>query len=413
MKGVWRNLAITIALCVGGVAACAVTPSPTSVASPADSGTSTGPSASATAHPRPTPSPSAREPSGLAAELEVHALDPALTDPVLEFASDGNSVIFSSGVANGPTSETAPDLWQYVYGPSATPALVWRNPQRDHSLVRIDGDLGLFAFVDIPTDGSRAWDLWLVPEVGQEAIKLDSHPGDEDVPSLVPSLDVFNNTIAWTAFDRGVNGPVSQLWIAEAPDWQARLVAERLAAEAELWLPSLSWPWLAYVEVTYAADRSSDERAVYLLDTTNPEAEPQRLDTSGRATMPLVTSAAVVWKEADPGFNMFNWGRMFRYDIESGEVAPLSIWPQEYVNYPSAGTRFVAWWGADAFKFGVYDLVRDQIRLIESYSEESQANVLRPHVAGDLVVWLYVETPPAGTYSELRFSFLPNAGADR
>ena len=80
--------------------------------------------------------------------------------------------------------------------------------------------------------------------------------------------------------------------------------------------------------------------------------------------MPLLVGDGVYWKEADPGFNMFNWGHMFRYEFATGEVSPVSVWPQEYVNYPSAGARFLAWRGADAFKFGVYDMIRGQARLI-------------------------------------------------
>lgn len=406
-----RMITTLVALCVNGVTACAaVTPSP----APADSVLpvhTTLPSASAT--PSPTPIPSEPEPSDLAAEIEIHALDPTLTDPVLEFASDGGAIIFSSGISNGPRSASAPDLWQYLPGPDAVPELVWSNPHRDHSIIKLDGDLGTLAFVDIPTDGSRAWDLWLIPRVGDEPILLDTHPGDEDVSSLVPSLVVFNQTIAWTAFDRGAGGPVSQLLTAEAPDWQPRVLAERPAAEAELWLPSLYWPWLAYTEVRYAADRASDERSVYLIDTTDPNAEPRRLDASGRATMPLATSTAIFWKEADVGFNMFNWGRMFQFDLATEQVSAVSIWPQEYVNYPSMGGRFIAWWGADAFSFGVYDTVRQTARVIATYTEAEQGNVLRPHISGDLLVWLYVDSSGSETYSELRWAFLPNAAADR
>jgi hypothetical protein len=86
----------------------------------------------------------------------------------------------------------------------------------------------------------------------------------------------------------------------------------------------------------------------------------------------------------------------------------LSAWPQEYVNYPSAGARFVAWWGADSFKLGIYDLGRNAPRLIGRSSEASQESFVRPHVAGDLLVWLHVDTDaPGGGTGELRWAFLP------
>ncbi len=43
------------------------------------------------------------------------------------------------------------------------PEILWRNPNRDHAIVKIAGDLGTVAFVDIPRDGERAWKLWLIP----------------------------------------------------------------------------------------------------------------------------------------------------------------------------------------------------------------------------------------------------------
>lgn len=410
MRALRRRAAILVALCVSGVAACVATPSPS--ASPGSDRSPSERPAHSSEEPSITASPPATPRTGLAAEIEVGHLDPTLTHPVLEFASDGHAILFSSGIAPDSGTEAAPDLWRFEPGIDTAPELIWRNPERDHSIVKLGGDRGITAFVEIPLTGERAWNLWLVPEPGSDAILLDTHPGDPDVSSLVPSFGVSEGVISWTAFDRGPTGPVSQLLYAEAPDWTPAVVLERPAAEGELWLPSLYGRTLVYSEVRYDEDRTSDVREVYLLQLGVP-GEPVRLDASGRATMPVISDETVLWKEADPGFNMFNWGRMFRYDLETAEVSPVSIWPQEYVNYPSAGGRFVAWWGADAFQFGVYDIVRDEARLLESYPDGSELNVLRPHVAGDLLVWLYVDSSAPDAYSELRYAFLPNAGAER
>jgi hypothetical protein len=151
-----------------------------------------------------------------------------------------------------------------------------------------------------------------------------------------------------------------------------------------------------------------------MLTLGDASSTPRRLDMSGKATMPVISADTVAWKETDPGFSMFNWGRMFEFDVPTGEVSAMSTWPQEYVNYPSAGGRFMAWWGADAFSFGVYDLVRDRARLIETYPVESGESVLRPHVSGDLLVWLHtVDRRPGDHLSDLRYAWLPNAAADR
>jgi hypothetical protein len=364
--------------------------------------------------PRPTGSGEADPGSGslvdLGLELRIGALEGPQAEAILEFASDGASVIFSSGVApDVARDDAAPDLWRLAPGPGAEPELVWRNPDRDHSLVKIGGDLGAYAFVDIPLTGERAWTLWLIPRHETTARRLDEHPGDEDVPSLVPSFSVWENRIAWTAFDRGPDGPVSQLLVAEAPDWTPRVLLERRAALAELWLPALYGDRLAFTEVVYAADRTSDERYVYLMDVTDPGGR-RRIDGSGRATMPVIVPDAILWKEADPGFNMFNWGRIFRYDLESGTVRRVNIRPQEYVNYPSGGGRFVAWRGADSFSFGVYDHVLDEPRMIERTGAGTDTSIVRPHVAWDLLVWMRVTGSGPGDVPELRWAFLPDAG---
>ena len=328
-----------------------------------------------------------------------------MTHPLLEFVSDGESIVFSSARAEDAGPDGAPDLWR-ILPPDLQPALVWRNPERNHSIVKIAGDLGLFAFVEMPLTGERAWNLWLLPRGESEAILLDSHPGDEGVSSLVPSIAVHENTVAWTAFDRGADGPVSQLRIAQAPEWQPTTIHELPAAEAEVWLPSLLASTLAYMEVHYSADRSTDERRVYLT-TTAADAERVRLDRSGRATMPLVVDGAVLWKEADEGFSIFNWGRMFRYDLRTDTVARLSTSPQHYVNYPSAGGRFVAWWGADSFRLAVYDLARDETRLVAVNSVASDESEFRPHLAGDLLVWRHLRVSDGDDRGELRYAFLP------
>jgi hypothetical protein len=337
----------------------------------------------------------------------VGRLDPELTDTILEFASDGTSILFSSGLAEDAASNAAPDLWRIEAGSDQPPELLWRNPARDHSIVKLAGDLGMFAFVDIPLDGSRAWDLWLIPRHEEEAILLDTHPGDEEVSSLVPSFSVQEQTIAWTAFDIGPDGPVSQMLVARAPEWEPMLLLERPAAERELWFPSLHGTRVAFCEVVYSPDRTTDQRHVYLLDLAAPEAEPVRVDHSDLATMPILIEDTVIWKEADPGFSMFNWGLLWRHDIGGRGPVRLATAPVDYVDSPSAGSRFVAWSAADSFQFVVYDLLEDRPRVIERYTAAEQANVLRPHIAWDLLVWLYAEGETSDGYAELRYAFMP------
>jgi hypothetical protein len=339
--------------------------------------------------------------------MEVGQLDPELTDSIFEFASDGESILFSSGFAEDAGRGASPDLWRYRVGADDPPGILWRNPNRDHAIVKIAGDLGTVAFVDIPRDGERAWNLWLIPRHEEDAILLDSHPGDADVSAFVPSFSIQESTIVWTGFDRGADGPVSQLLWAHAPEWEPAVLLERAAAKAELWFPSLSGSFVAYCEVAYSADRTTDRRTVHLLELGAAGGQPERLSHSDLATMPILVGDTVIWKEADPGFSMFNWGKLWQSEIGGPGPHRLRTEPIEYVNYPSAGSRFVAWWSADAFTFGVYDLLEDRTRVIESYAAASRANVLRPHIAWDLLVWLYVEGEGEDSYAELRYARMP------
>jgi len=415
-----RWLAAAVAACLVGVAACSVatttaTPTATLDRSPLSATTVSTPSQTAATAISPEPSPSDTLNSGrigLGTEITAERLDPEFSDTVQEFVSDGVSLLLTSRMADDVGPDGVPDLWRFTPG-QKSPELLWRNPERNHTIVKLVGDVGEIGFVDMPVTGERAWNLWFLPRHADELILLDQHPGDEDVPSAVPSFVVQEGTIVWTAFDRGPAGPVSQLLIAQAPGWEPRVVRELPSSDAEFWFPSLLGPELVYVEAHYSADRTSDERRLFLASLMALDQEPRRLDKSGRATMPLVTQSGILWKEADPGFSMFNWGKMYRYDRETGSVSTLDTSPQEYVNYPSAGGRFVAWEGENFTRFGVYDLVRDEARMIERHPQDGAVWILRPHIHGDLIVWLHINPSISGSMGEIRYATLPHAAADR
>ncbi|HEX7197567.1 MAG TPA: hypothetical protein VF364_12135 [Candidatus Limnocylindria bacterium] len=400
------------ALLAGGVVACtAATPTPSS---PAGSpGTTPSASASVLVAPSAEPPPAASlSPNHL--ELDIGQLDPDWLWPMLDFASDSYAVIYSSGVLDGPVGDGAPDLWRYVPG-APEPELLWRNPDRDRQLAKIAGDTDVWAFAEMSSLGERWWNLWLLTEPGGEPMLLDAHPGDEHIPSLIPSFDVDAGRVAWTSFGRGASGAaVTRLWLAEAPTWEPRILAEADAATRAYWLPSLRADQLAYVDVEVGADPVEDVRHVMLMDLVPGSPAAVQLDTSGNATMPVLTEQGVIWKEPDAGFAMFNWGRLFRYSFEDGAISPLRTGPQEYVNYPSGGGRFVAMWAADSFTFAVHDLDRSASRTIVSY-DNGVDSIMRPHLAGDLLVWLHSRSGSSedGTRSPLEFAWLPEPGADR
>lgn len=398
-----RCLALLGALAIGGVAACsAATPSP----APA-SDRSYGPAASGTA--TATALPSIAEPSGaldpgtlgdLGRQLDVRTVDAAFTARVLEFASTGFDIVASAAERVG--DDAAPDLY-LISSADGEPQLIWDNPEPDHSIVKLAADDDTIAFVDIPITGEAEWTLRLIPEAGDEPIVLDTIVADPDVPSLVPSIAVYWPYVAWTAFDRGSDGPVSQLLVAEAPTWEPRVLTERSSAQAELWFPGLLGSQLVYTELLYAPDRSSDERRVWLTELRDPDAS-QRLDTSGLATMPVINQHGIAWKEGEPGFHQLNWGTMERLD--PGTAHPVPMWAEDEVNYPSAGTRFMTWWTIDPTHLVTWDGLRGEAREIVSYPSEAQ-RIRRPHVAGSLIVWLFVDESADPPITEIRYALLP------
>lgn len=412
-----RGAIAMLVVLVLGVAACEVATPPS--ASPAVSMTSeaTVPTTSVRQSDEPaTPRPERSiRPSANRLELEIGTIDPALLWPMLEFASDSYGIIWSSGVLDGPAAHTAPDLWRYVPG-TDEPVLLWQNPDRDRQLAKIAGDTDLWAFSEISSEGERWWKLWVMAEADGVARLIDAQPGVPNVPDLVPSFDVDAGRVAWTSFHPGATAgsAVSQLWIAEAPTWEARLLAEHDAAERALWLPSLLGSRLAYVDVEIADDPAEDIRHVMLLDLADPEGAARQLDTSGNATMPVVSDGSVTWKEPDVGFAMFNWGRLMRYAFDTETVTGVHMMPQEYLNYPSGGGRWIAAWGADSSTFTVHDLERGVTRSIGHFDPETES-IARPHVAGDLLVWMRRQEVGTGTAppAPLEYAWLPGPGTDR
>jgi hypothetical protein len=180
---------------------------------------------------------------------------------------------------------------------------------------------------------------------------------------------------------------------------------------AELWLPSLAETEIVYCELHYNAERTRDERHVYLADIFGSR-PPRQLDTSGRATMPLFVDDGVVWKETDPGFNMFNWGHLVYWDRLDDQIRPISSRLQPDVNFPTAGERFIAVTGYDSAIFEVYDTYRERWRLIDRYDLAAGEVGSRAFIGGSLLVWLEL-LPDVAPNGAVRYAFLPSAGADK
>ena len=328
--------------------------------------------------------------------MTIKAADATFSSRVLEFASTGSAIIASAGTSD----DAAPDLYS-ILPRTGEPSLLWENPERQHSIVKLAGDGDTIAFVDMPVAGDIDWTLRLITDAGEEAIVLDEYSGDDDASSMVPSFSVYWPYVAWTAFDVGPNGPVSQLLVAEHPNWRPRVIAERDAENAELWFPHVYGASLLYTELTYADDHESDERSVWLTDVHGTD--PVRLDSTGLATMPVMNQYGMAWKEGEPGFHMLNWGAVTAYDTDGGTTVPVT---DASANFPSAGERYMTWSRADATRLEVWDARRAMTRDIVSY-DDGALQIHRPHVAGGLLAWLYVDESVEPSLREIRYAFLP------
>jgi hypothetical protein len=356
-----------------------------------------------------TPTPTPALAAGASLELNPGRLPVEVTGKYLEVASDGWSIWYS---APGPgETESAPDLYRYEPG-AERPELIWRNPERDRSLVKIAGEGDVIGFADLNiTPGVRSWRMWLMPAVDADPILLDEYPGGVIVPGAVPSFAVDEGRIVWTAFDEGPTEPVSEMWVAEGPDWKPRRLMTEIADDVELWLPSLFEDRVAFVRVTFSEDRATNVREILVIDLARPDDPPLRMDADETASNPLIDEHGVTWKETDPGFSMFNGGRLNRFEFETGEVIPIRMGTDE-VNYPSVGDRYVTAWPVDISQFYVYDLELGRTEAIARYPRTGPEGVVRPSLRGDLLVWQYVNLDRDGP-PELRWAYLPVRGSSR
>lgn len=398
------------ALLLGGCAGPAVTETPTATAA----------AATATATPSPTaalPSPSGSPPREVTWTPDIQAIDQQFTTPTLDYRSDGVSVLWSSGAVDGPGADHAADIWRYQPGQSE-PELVFDNPDRDSALPIVVGDgTGRYAFVERNERlyGRGGWTVWYLPAVGVEPILADQSDAESD---SVPFLALDQGRLAWGSRHEGPDESVSRLLLLEPGDTEPAVIAEAHAADTLFGFPALDGDRLVYATAETEDGGAEMEFHVYLRDLSAPEAEPQRLDTAGAATQPLISGDFVVWKVAPD--NAFGWGGLRVHRLSTGEqfdIDPVDMHTDTDLsfNQASIGERFVAAHDPNHNSLYVYDLERREPVLIEDLGEdrnegEREAVVGRPHLDGDLLAYIqgsddpsvelvlkYVELPPAGS----------------
>lgn len=306
--------------------------------------------------------------------LEQGTIPTADTTPLQEVKTDGSMIFWSTGVDADP--DTAPDLWAAL--PGAAPKRIFANPNRDSSLLPIAGWGSRYAFVESNPGryGLNGWRLWYLDHAGATPVLLDSSDG----PSPLPLLAMDADRLAWVAFHGPAGHVTSELRTVTLPDLTKRIVERSASTKLQYVFPSLLGSELAYgVE-----DPLTGAEHVDLLDLGTTGAIARQLDTSGDATMPVLTPDSVLWKE---GTNIYDAGQLVRDPLPDGPATELAFGTWSGVLYPSAGPRFATAWGSDPTQFYVYDLTVNQAVLLEGFPATGPLNDVRPYVAGDLLVW--------------------------
>jgi len=368
------------------VASCDSNPSP--------SGPTTSPDI--TAPSTQSVSPSA---SFVAPTIAWEAVDQAWTTPLLAVATTGSEVIWSAGPeADG---NFAPDLYRYSIETATVERLI-RSPSRASNLLPIAGSATGYAYVEQLTaeDGRVRWILWYLPAEGGDPIQVDAMDSDEGLPSPAPSIAISDRWLVWGTAHQRSSGPTSELRVFDLTSQEARVLDSGTAAVTEFWFPALDRDELVYGVVENGPGGST--RMVFHRDLST-SADAVRLDTSGRAAMPVISGETVVWKESPD--NAFTWGSLVRYSLTTHEEQAIDFGAERALNNPSLGNRFLAAWAQDPTRFSIFDLLTNRIVLVEEFEPDSAESNVRPYVRGDLLAWSHV--PPAGDL-ELRWAALPD-----
>lgn len=305
--------------------------------------------------------------------------------------TDGDQVVYSSGAADGPDAEYAPDLYSYEPGdPDAH--VVFANPDRDSNLFPVSADGRHFAFVESNARlyGQAGWGLWYFNTEHGQPVLIDSTEGDAEVPSPPPAISISGDRMVWHAFHQTPDGPRSELLMVELPDGEPTVLASSDPETGEqYWFPDLDGDRIVYGVADYSGGDTAVPLYVYLLDVSLPGQAPRRLDDSGRATTPAINGDDVVWKEAA---NVFEWGSVVHYSLADGTEEQLQFGSQPSLNYPTVGDRFVGAWGRDDKQLVIYDLEQGRSDLIgEALAPTSLGAMARPYISGDLLAWVSID----------------------
>jgi hypothetical protein len=353
----------------------------------------------------PTPAVSPSSPAAVESPwLESGTLDQSFTTPVLEYRSTGTYLVWSSGARADQDANVAPDL--FGSKPGGPASLLYDNPIRDSRLELVGGDGDRIVFVEDNGHvfGPGRWKMWYLANPGGVAQLIDEGAGN------LPFFDLSGARLVWTVM--GGESTESQLWLLDLETMERRLLESAHADVTQYWFPSIDGHLVVYGALELTADGQGEERHIYLLDVDG-EMTPRRLDASLEGSgfgpsQPDIQRDTVVWKESTLQESFLVEGRLVRYSLRTGEVAPLTLTPgHERYTFPSIGNRYVtAWAGYDRALY-LADLETGRplkildLGPIEADQHDSVGTIA--DLAGDLLAYVY---GPANGDLELRWIIL-------
>jgi hypothetical protein len=357
------------------------------------------PTPSAIDHPPRTPPMTGPKASSVEppTSLNVEAVPQAFTTPLLDVATDGTSIVWSSGADAGPG--VAPDVYQYIPGGS-NPVKVFASSDRNATVspIAVSGHNVMVVEAN-PEAKPGAWRLWYVAGPSTKPVLVDQ---SDALQGPYPFVAVDSGRVVWTAFHMRSTGPRSELTVATLPDLHREVLDSTPADRVEHWFPSLDGDNLVYGTVETSA--TSVARHVYLRDVAQPARDAVQLDSTGKAAMPAISGDNVVWKETVD--NVLERGTLVYLSLHDHREIPIPFGDESQVNTPSIGNRFIAADAIDPTRFFLFDLSNSHSVLLREFPATGREVIVRPHLRGDLLVWAH--SPAAeGADLILEWSHLP------
>jgi hypothetical protein len=341
-------------------------------------------------------------------QVEVGVLDSDTTASAGEVTTDGESIVWS-GVPDGGEFQSV----IFRLDPRTHNRTELYRSQDPNSVIAGIAALGqTLAFVEVAEDaaGDPSWTLKLVRD-GADPITADSNDLPPGVPGILPLIALGDEHVVWATTHAGGASDTRQceLLSMTLDDARRATIASSSCDQTEYWYPDLEGSRLVYGTVEYQSD-GSDDRHVYLVELGSSDAEPERLDDDGEASMPVLADTHVYWKTARRQFSMLNWGTLEVHSLEDGTTGAVGFNaddPDALIR-PSVGDRYVAAELFDSTVVAVFDVVNAETLIIEQSDPSGSAVFAGPRISGDLLVWLY-SSDFTGANREIHWALLPNS----